>query len=360
MNTMTNELPRVKEMQKAVEKRNASYDGIFFMGVRTTGIFCRPSCPAKKPRPDNVQYFGTVRQALFAGYRPCKRCKPLDIAGSSPDWVDKLMRKVDEEPGIRLRDDQVRKMGIDPARLRRYFLRRHGMTFQAYCRARRMGRALEQIREGGDLLQVALEHGYESYSGFRDAFQDLFGQSPGRSRTAECILVNWIETPLGPMISGANSEGICFLEFTDRRMLEKQFDTLQSRFACSIIPGSNEFLDRLKAELAEYFGGKLKNFTAPVLLRGSEFQERVWQGLLKIPYGETRSYEDLARQIGARGAARAVGTANGLNRICILIPCHRVVNSNGKLGGYGGGLWRKNFLLQLEQQNSEFQLNNNP
>lgn len=197
--------------------------------------------------------------------------------------------------------------------------------------------------------QVALGNGYESISGFRDAFAQTFGQSPGRSRVSDCIVAAWLESPIGPLVVGATNEGVCLLEFTDRRMLETQFATLRRRFDCAIVPGENQHLDQLRDELADYFEGKLREFSVPLVYPGTPFERRVWDGLLRIPYGETRSYDDLARAIGCPNGPRAVGGANGRNRIAIVIPCHRVVNKSGELGGYGGGLWRKRFLLDLEQ-----------
>lgn len=239
-------------------------------------------------------------------------------------------------------------MGIDPERARRYFLKNYGMTFQAYARARRMGEALKQIREGASLDDVVLDQGYDSHSGFRDAFVRTFGRPPGKSRTNDCILLSWKESPVGPLVLGANSQGICMVEFTDRRMLEKQLHILQQRFHCAIVPGKNQHIEQLKDELAKYFAGELAQFSVPLVYPGTPFEEKVWRTLLEIPYGETRSYQELSRAIGSPGADRAVGRANGMNRIAIAIPCHRVVNKNGKLGGYGGGLWRKQYLLNLE------------
>jgi AraC family transcriptional regulator of adaptative response/methylated-DNA-[protein]-cysteine methyltransferase len=336
-------------MDRAVRERDASYDGIFFVGVRTTGIFCRPSCPAKTPLARNRQYFATAQEAIFAGYRPCKRCRPLDTNGRPPGWVQHLLSAVEEAPMNRWTDADLRARSIDPARARRYFLKHYGMTFHAYCRGRRMGKALEQIRQGAELDDVALGNGYESHSGFRDAFTRTFGRSPGRSRTTDCLIAGWVESPLGPLVVAAKKEGVCLLEFTDRRMLETQFATLRKRFACAIVPGNHEYLDQLKDELARYFAHALKEFTVPLVYPGSPFQQAVWKELLRIPYGETRSYEALARAVGCPGAQRAVGRANGENRIAIVIPCHRVVNKNGQLGGYGGGLWRKQYLLDLER-----------
>ena len=158
-----------------------------------------------------------------------------------------------------------------------------------------------------------------------------------------------LDGPLGPLVAGATDEAICLLEFTDDRRLETQLKTMARRFDARLVAGSNRHLDQLRSELAEYFAARRQAFNVPLLSPGTEFEERVWAELRRIPYGQTRSYEDLARTLGRPNAQRAVGTANGRNRIAIVIPCHRVVNKSGKLGGYGGGLWRKQALLDLER-----------
>jgi AraC family transcriptional regulator, regulatory protein of adaptative response / methylated-DNA-[protein]-cysteine methyltransferase len=343
-------LPSLPEMHQALESRDASYDGIFFIAVKTTRIFCRPSCASKPTLRKNREFFATAREAIFSGYRPCKRCRPMHTNGRPPEWVEKLLKEVEANPAARLTEGELRARNVDPARLRRYFLKNYGMTFNAYCRGRRMSKAIEQIRGGAGLDEVALGNGYDSHSGFREAFARTFGQSPGRSRDADCIVTSWLESPLGPLVMGATDKGICLLEFSDRRMLETQFTTLRNRFKCAVVPGHHEHLEQLEEELARYLGGKLTQFTVHLVYPGTPFQERVWSSLLKIPYGETCSYEDLAREVGSPSAHRAVGTANGMNRIAIVIPCHRVVNKGGKLGGYGGGLWRKQYLLDLERR----------
>jgi AraC family transcriptional regulator of adaptative response/methylated-DNA-[protein]-cysteine methyltransferase len=343
-----NAIPSIKEMQHAYERKDSSYDGIFFLAVRTTGIFCRPSCPARKPLARNVDYFSNARDALFAGYRPCKRCRPMDTSGRPPDWVNRAIVMASDSE-TRIKDAELRRSGIDPFRIRRYFQKHYGMTFQAYCRARRMGDALNQLRQGATLDDIALGNGYESHSGFRDAFVRTFGRTPGTSHGLDQIVVSWIESPIGPLVAAANDEGLCLLEFTDRRMLETQFKTLKKLFSSAIVPGENEHLRTLRSELQAYFEGKLEEFSIPLVYPGSPFQLRVWKQLLRIPYGETRSYKELARRIGIQSGQRAVGHANGANRIAIVIPCHRVVNKDGKLGGYGGGLWRKQHLLALEK-----------
>jgi AraC family transcriptional regulator, regulatory protein of adaptative response / methylated-DNA-[protein]-cysteine methyltransferase len=345
--------PSQKEMDNAVRNRDESYDGIFFIAVKTTGIFCRPSCPSRPALPRNRKFFGSTREAIFAGYRPCKRCRPMAVNGAPPQWAKRLFDAVEKNPSHRLRDADLRRMAIDPARARRYFLKHHGMTFQAYCRGRRMTQAFQQIRRGAELDEVVLNNGYDSHSGFRDAFVRTFGDAPGRSRSADCVVVSWLESPVGPLIIGATDKGVCLVEFTDRRALETQLATLRKRFTCAIVPGEHKYLTQLKQELTGYFAGKRTRFEVPLIYPGTPFQNKVWNGLLQIPYGETISYEELARRVGAPGAQRAVGHANGQNRIAIVIPCHRVVNKGGKLGGYGGGLWRKQHLLDLERGISE-------
>lgn len=337
-------------MRQASLQRDPSYDGTFYLAVRTTGVFCRPTCPARKPLPHNVEYFPSARAALVAGYRPCKRCRPLDV-DDQPPWAAALLAEVERDPSARISDDDLRRRGIDPGTVRRHFLRRYGMTFQGYARARRLSRALNHIRENGSLDRAVFESGYESHSGFRDAFARTFGDPPGSFRNGEAVLLSWLRSPLGPLVAGATAAGLCLLEFSDRPMLESELASLHRLFRLPVVPGSNEHLERLEPELAAYFAGRARDFTIPLVHPGTPFQQQVWQQLIAIPYGETRTYEQLAWSIGRPRAMRAVGRANGLNRLAIVVPCHRVVNKNGKLGGYGGGLRRKQFLLDLEQGN---------
>ena len=352
-------LPPVRDMQRAYLRSDASYDGVFYLGVRTTGVFCLPSCHARKPKVENVEFFAAPKQALFAGYRPCLKCHPLK-ADEEPAWVRRLIDRVEKRPQERIRERDLRAMRIEPARVRRYFAARYGLTFQAYCRARRLARAFESIRNGQSIDDAVFDTGYESHSGFREAFRAAFGTPPGSvkqgtmtSTAAPAITLAWIETPLGPMIAGANDSGVCVLEFTDRRRLEQQLATLRKRFNAAFVPGEHQYLARLRDELQEYFAGTRQTFTVPLAAPGTPFEERVWRALQEIPYGETRAYADIAREVGSPAAVRAVGRANGMNRIAIVIPCHRVVNKSGELGGYGGGLWRKRRLLHLESRGPE-------
>src|ERR687891_2920931 len=241
-------LPPVAEMESAYRRRDASYDSVFYLGVRTTGIFCRPSCPARKPLGKNVEYFGSVKDALFAGLRPCKGGRPLEVPGAHPGWVARLIARLEGDPEQRMRDGDLRKIGIEPARVRRYFQQRYGMTFHAFARGYRLRRAFEQLRRGVKLDEVAMSHGFESHSGFRDAFERLIGQPPGRSRSADCVTVSWMESPVGPLVAGATDRGVCLLEFSDRRMLETQLESVRHRLG-PVLPGNHPLLDRLRLEL---------------------------------------------------------------------------------------------------------------
>jgi len=342
-------LPAEREMMRASRDKNADYDGVFFVAVKTTGIFCRPSCPSR-PNPGNVEFFGSIKDCLSAGYRPCKRCRPLETNGAPPPWAAKLIELVQASPDARLKAAELRELGVTPERARRWFKEHYGMSFAGWCRGHRLAGALNRIRNGAPLDDVIFDSGFESHSGFRDAFSRTFGDAPGRARRAGSqIVMAMIESPLGPLLAGANDDGICLLEYTDRRMLETNLETMRKRFECAIVPGQHKWLTQLRRELDEYFAGGRHDFTVPLAPRGTPFQEKVWRELRLIGYGETISYDEQARRIGQPTAQRAVARANGMNRICILIPCHRVIGKDGSLTGYGGGLWRKRLLLELER-----------
>ncbi|MEZ5988905.1 MAG: methylated-DNA--[protein]-cysteine S-methyltransferase [Planctomycetota bacterium] len=341
-------LPPRAELMRAFLDRDPAWEGLFWAGVSTTGIFCRPTCAARKPRPEHVEFFATARDALFSGYRPCKRCRPLERAGTAPDWLAPLLEHVEAEPGRRFREQDLRALGLHPDRVRRWFKREHGMTFHAYCRACRLGGALARIRAGSDALAAGLDAGFESSSGFAEAVQRLCGEPPARAGRTPQLLLARLRTPLGPMLAGATDEGLVLCEFADRRMLERQLRALGRRLGCRAVPGRNAALDLLRAELEDYLAGTLRDFTVPLAPCGTAFQLRVWNALRAIPYGTTTSYAAVAEAIGRPSAVRAVARANGDNRLAVLIPCHRVIGSDGRLTGYGGGLWRKRRLLELE------------
>lgn len=342
-------LPDASRMYAAVCERDASFEGVFFVAVRTTGVFCRPGCRARTPDRKNVEFFASTKDALDHGYRPCKLCRPMERAGEAPAWIKPLLDAIAAEPAERWNDARLRAEGFEPARVRRWFKAQHGQTFQAHLRSLRINSAFGRLRQEKTVTEAALESGYESLSGFGAAFKKATGRSPRAGRELAVVHVARIATPLGPMLAGASDAGVCLLEFADRRGLETQLTRVQKRLNARALPGTHPVLALLAAQLEEYFAGARRDFTVPLVFTGTEFQEKVWRALLTIPCGETRSYQEQATYIGAPGSVRAVARANGDNCIAILVPCHRVIGKDGSLTGYAGGLPRKQALLDLER-----------
>ncbi|MDD2763823.1 MAG: methylated-DNA--[protein]-cysteine S-methyltransferase [Opitutaceae bacterium] len=342
-------LPSPRVMYRALTRRDPAYEGVFFAGVKTTGIFCRPTCRAKKPRAENVEFFPSASEALHDGYRPCRMCRPMDQVPPPPAVVTQLLRAVEADPAGRLADKDLAAMDIDPSTARRRFRAYYGLTFQAYQRARRLGLALHEVRAGRPVIDVQLDGGYESTSGFRGAFRRVFGKPPRGARADDCLLARRLDTPLGKMLALADRQGLRLLEFVDRRGLENEIARLRRRLRCAVVPGTNAVLAATEQQVQRYFVGRQLTFDLPLAPVGSPFQQAVWAALRGIPPGETRSYAEIAAAVGRPGAQRAVGRANGSNMISLVIPCHRVIGADGSLTGYGGGVWRKQRLLDHER-----------
>ncbi len=336
---------------QALVAKDVTFEGTFIAAVKTTGIFCRPTCTARKPKISNVRFFKTTKEAIQYGYRPCKVCKPLENLGESPAYVKDILQAIHADPSLKLKDWDLVQRGIEPNTIRRWFLKNHGLTFQAYQRLFRINSAFKKIQSGESVTAAAFDVGYDSLSGFTDSFKTIFGVAPSQSKKKQIIDVTRLETPLGTMLAGAIPQGICLLEFTDRRMLETELKQLSKLLNATIIQGANVHFNLLQEELEAYFAGNQQTFTVPLVTPGTTFQQAVWQALRHIPYGFTRSYKQQAIVLQAPQSVRAVANANGMNRISILIPCHRVIGENGSLTGYGGGLWRKQWLLDLEKEN---------
>src|SRR5438105_9543694 len=343
-------LPPTETMYRALVNRDSSFEGIFFVGVRTTGIFCRPTCSAKKPARENVDFFARSSEALESGYRPCLRCHPMDPNQRAPKLIERLRVEVKRAPGGGPSGTEWTGLAIEPWPARRQFKRHYGMTFQAYHRARRMGLALGQVRQGGRVDEARNGSGFESESGFREAFTKIFGDPPTNAKASAPVFAERIDTPLGAMIAVADDEGLRLLEFFDRRATERELSVLRKRLRTNVVPGKHRHLESVRSQLTDYFSGKNLKFDIPLAPVGSQFQLRAWKILLSVPAGETRSYSWMAKRLGDENARRAVGRANGTNMICIIIPCHRVIRADGTLCGYGGGLWRKKWLLDHERR----------
>lgn len=336
-------------MYNASFNKDESFEGVFWMGVKTTGIFCRPTCTARKPKPENVEFFQNTKDAILKGYRPCKVCKPLENFNETPKYIQEILKELSENPAQKFKDYDLVKRGIEPAKMRRWFLKNHGITFQNFQRMFRLNTAFKKLQQGENIIETAYESGFESLSGFNESFKNIFGVSPKNSKNQQIIDLKRIETPLGTMYAAATKEGICMLEFTDRKMLETEFKDLAKSLNATIVLGENPHFKILEKELKLYFEGKLTEFTVPLSPVGSEFQKSVWEVLRKIPFGETWSYRKQSEILGDAKKVRAVANANGMNKISIIIPCHRVIGSDGTLTGYGGGIWRKQKLLELER-----------
>lgn len=343
---------KIETFYKALLDRKQSFVGIFFVGVKTTSVFCIATCRARKPKLENVEFYTTFKEALDNGYRPCKICKPTENANQAPEQVEKAIKLVKENPKEKITDYQLRKMEISPEIVRRWFKKNYGMTFQSYQRMYRINNAFLELKNGKNATNTAFDTGYESLSGFGYTFKKLVGKSPTQSKDKNIILINRLTTPLGPMFICATDNGICLLEFVDRRMLETEFKDLQKLLDANIITGENKHIKQAKIEIKEYFDGKRKIFDVKLETPGTDFQNQVWKCLQEIDYGKTTTYQSQAEKINNPRAIRAVASANGFNRISIIVPCHRVIGKDGKMTGYGGGIERKKWLIEHEQGNA--------
>lgn len=338
---------------EALVAKDPSFEGTFFAGIKTTGIFCRPTCTACKPKRENVEFFASAKDAILKGYRACKVCHPMEKVGSTPEYVDRVLRLLDEDPSLKLKDYDLLKLDIEPSKIRRWFLKNHGITFHAYQRMYRINTAFKKLQTGTSVTDIAFDSGYESLSGFNDSFKKVFGVSPKNSKEKQVIDFTRIETDLGTMVACATDKGVCLLEFSDRKGLETELKQLAKYHNANIVQGQNKYFKQLREELDAYFEGRLKEFKVPLDISGTDFQKQVWQALVEIPYGTTSSYLRQAEVLGKPSSVRAVANANGMNKIAIIIPCHRVVGSDGSLTGYAGGLWRKRKLIDLEKDNKQ-------
>jgi AraC family transcriptional regulator of adaptative response/methylated-DNA-[protein]-cysteine methyltransferase len=347
---MLNRLHDHDKLYEHILRRDPELDGVIYVGVKTTGIFCRPVCPARTPLSKNITFYGSPDEALVAGFRPCKRCRPLDDPNAPGVVLEKLLQLVESDPSRRWSEDDLRDLGIEPATARRQFQKRFDMSFSQYARARRLGHAFNTIKKGDAVISAQLDAGFESGSGFREAFSRHFGEAPQKSRKALTFAMDWIDTPLGPMLAIADDKQLHMLEFAERKTLQSHVDRYRKQFNATVLPGDTPALKLIRKELKDYFAGKQLTFTSKIASAGTDFQNTVWDELRRIPPGETRSYLDVSKRIGQPTAMRAVANANRLNRCAIILPCHRVIGSDGALTGYAGGLWRKQWLLDHERR----------
>ena len=328
----------------AFMRRDRSWDGRVIGAVRTTGIYCKPSCPARRPKREHVEFFGTAEEARTAGYRSCLRCKP-DEVGRDRDAIAKavaIIERSEEQPSL---GDLAVAVGYAPHHFQRIFTRDLGVSPAEYARALRNRRAEAALKQNGRVTDAVYEAGYAGPSGFYSDAKERLGMTPSAWRNGgrgETIRWTHFDSPLGQMLIAATSKGICRLTFDD------DAESLRRRFPkATIVEDAGSLKGLIEGALAA-IKEPLAARELPIDVAGTAFQESVWRELRKIPPGETRSYAQIAAAIGQPGAVRAVGTANGDNHVAVLIPCHRVIRSDGTLGGYAGGLDRKRRLLASE------------
>ena len=345
-----------EEMWQAVRDCDASYDGVFYYGVKTTGIYCRPSCPSKLPKRENVIFFKTREEAVKAGFRPCKRCRP-DLPEFDPakELSQRTKELVDNyfNDKIKLAED-MRKMGVTRKHITDVFKQQYDITPVEYLVQVRISAARKMLQDGVGILDAADMAGYQNLSEFYDHFHRLTGMTPARYRQifASDISRFLMDTPIGPLRIIASRDAILCVE-------QVRWEGIDAGAAAKDIPSdrvlsedpSGRLVEACKVQLKEYFQGKRRDFDLPLKPEGTVFQKEVWNQLRKIPYGETRTYGELADMTKNKNASRAVGMANHCNPILILIPCHRVIGSDGSLTGYAAGIEAKKYLLQLEDRN---------
>ncbi len=334
---------------QALLERASDYTGVFFVGVKTTGVFCISVCRARKPKRENVEFYKDAKSALADGFRPCKVCRPAENAHSAPLFVEQALALVRRDIKSRVADAELRQHGISPERVRRWFLQHHGITFQAFQRMQRVNVALQELKSGRAATDVALDNGYESLSGFGYTYKRLTGAAP--TQATQVIVIHRFTTTLGPMFVCATDRGVCLLEFTDRRMLETEFRDIQRLFNARIVTGENSHTRQTVKEIGEYFAGTRRQFDLALDAPGSDFQQSVWHVLRAVPYGQTSHYQAISLRLNKPNAVRAVAAANGANRIAIVIPCHRIIGKDGTMTGYGGGISRKEWLIEHEKNN---------
>jgi AraC family transcriptional regulator, regulatory protein of adaptative response / methylated-DNA-[protein]-cysteine methyltransferase len=328
----------------AFMRRDRKWDGRVIGAVKTTGIYCKPSCPARRPKREHVEFFSVGEEARAAGYRPCLRCKP-DEVGRDREAVARavtLIENAEEAPTL---DQLADAVGYAPHHFQRIFKRDLGVSPAEYARGLRNRRTETALKTNGRVTDAVYDAGYSAPSSFYSDAKERLGMTPSAWRDGgrgETIRWTHFDSPLGQMLIAATSKGICRLTFDDS---EK---SLLRLFPKATIVKDDGNLKELVEGALQAIEQPLAMPDLPIDVAGTAFQEAVWRELRKIPAGETRSYAEIAAAIGCPKAVRAVGSANGDNHVCVLIPCHRVIRSDGSLGGYGGGLDRKKKLLAAE------------
>lgn len=332
----------------AFDRRDRSLDGQFVGAVKTTGIYCKPSCPARRPLRENVEFFWEPAQAIAAGYRSCMRCKP-DEVGRDREAVAAALKLIEEaEDGLSL-EELADAVGYAPHHFHRLFKRDTGVTPAAYARSLRAKRAASALDGKGRVTDAIYEAGYSGPSRFYAETKGHLGMTPSAWKNGgEGATIRWavVQTALGQMLLAATDKGICRLSFDeDESELVRRFPNAE------IVAGGAALEDLVNGAIAA-IEHPAQMPDLPLDVAGTAFQQAIWSELRRIPAGETRTYADIAAAVGKPKAVRAAGSANGANNVAVLIPCHRVIRTDGSLGGYAYGLERKEKLLSAERKSA--------
>ena len=335
----------------ALAARDAAADGAFFYSVRTTGVYCRPSCAARPARPENVAFHATTADAEAAGFRPCKRCKPdqAPLAQRNAAAVAaacQLIESAEEAPGL---EALAAEAGMSPFHFHRVFKSVTGVTPKAYADARRAERVRQALGEAGTITEAIYDAGFNSGGRFYEQSDKVLGMTPTRFRAGgEAAQIRFAvgECSLGSILVAATDKGVCAILFGDDP--DALVRDLQDRFDKAELIGGDAAFEALVAQVVGFVEQPRLGLDLPLDVRGTAFQQRVWQALAEIPAGQTASYADVAAKIGKPAAVRAVAQACAANALAVAIPCHRVVRNDGALSGYRWGVERKRALLDRE------------
>lgn len=337
----------------ALVNRDKTADGTFFYSVATTGVFCRPSCGARTPLPKNVAFYRTTAEAERAGFRACKRCKPTaaSLAQEHAAVVADLCRFIEASEATPKLDELSKRSGLSPFHLHRVFKEVTGLTPRAYAAAARAKKMRASLDRSASVTEAVYDAGYTSSSRFYETSNAILGMTPKRWRSGgqdTTIQFAVGECSLGSILVAASDKGICAITMGDDP--DELARDLQDRFPrATLTPGDARF-EKVVARVIAFVDAPRKGLDLPLDLQGTAFQQRVWNALRSIPFGETASYLDVAKQIGSPKAVRAVASACGGNPLAVVIPCHRVVTVSGDLAGYRWGIERKRILLATERK----------
>ena len=334
-----------------VVRRDASMDGAFFYSVRTTGVYCRPACPARLPRRENVAFHSTREEAERAGFRPCKRCRPTEpaLAQTHAATVAQACRSIESAADMPDLESLAAAAGMSRFHFHRVFKAVAGVTPKGYATAHRAQRTRDELAGSRTVTEAIYNAGFNSSTRFYAKSAELLGMKPksfGAGAPGESIRFAVGECSLGSILVAATDKGVCAILLGDDP--DALVRELQDRFAKAHLVGADKEFEALVATVVGFVEAPRLGLNLPLDMRGTAFQQRVWQALREIPAGSTASYAEIARRIGAPHAVRTVGSACGANPLAVAIPCHRVVRSDGGLAGYCWGVERKRALLERE------------